>query len=234
MAPTILPSSTRGMPPSTGTTPSRRLEAIDDEGLKLHRKRVTLSKNFEALEFARELGITAAINIIADPDWDEKRFAVVREWALSVPEIVHLTVNTPYPGTETWRTESRGLTTRDYRLFDVQHAVLSTKLPLKEFYRQLVSTQEVLNRKHLGWTALKDSLTLAAKLAMRGQTNFLRMLWKFSGVYNVERQTRDHERAVAYQMKSPGTFAPGSVDQDSLFIHPRELLKPLRATAGQD
>jgi len=41
--------------------------------LKLHRKRVTLSKNFEALEFARELGITAAINIIADPDWDEKR-----------------------------------------------------------------------------------------------------------------------------------------------------------------
>jgi len=210
------------------------LEAIDDEGLKLHRKRVTLSKNFEALEFARELGITAAINIIADPDWDEKRFAVVREWALSVPEIVHLTVNTPYPGTETWRTESRGLTTRDYRLFDVQHAVLATKLPLKEFYRQLVSTQEVLNRKHLGWTALKDSLTLAAKLAMRGQTNFLRMLWKFSGVYNVERQTRDHERAVAYQMKSPRTFAPGSVDQDSLFIHPRELLKPLRATAGQD
>jgi hypothetical protein len=47
------------------------LEAIDEEGLKLHRKRLTLSKNFEALEFARELGITAAINIIADPDWDE-------------------------------------------------------------------------------------------------------------------------------------------------------------------
>jgi hypothetical protein len=195
---------------------------------------MTLSKNFEALEFARELGITAAINIIADPDWDEKRFRVIREWALSVPEIVHLTVNTPYPGTETWRTESRALTTRDYRLFDVQHAVLPTKLPLKEFYRQLVSTQEVLNRKHLGWTALKDSLTLAAKLGMRGQTNFLRMLWKFNGVYNVERQTRDHERAVAYQMKLPGTFAPGRVDRDSLFIHPRELMRPLRATAGQD
>jgi len=86
----------------------------------------------------------------------------------------------------------------------------------------------------LGWTALKDSLTLAAKLAMRGQTNFLRMLWKFNGVYNVERQTRDHERAVVYQMKLPGTFAPGRVDQDSLFIHPRELMKPWRATAGQD
>ena len=210
------------------------LEAIDEEGLKLHRKRVTLSKNFEALEFARELGITAAINIIADPGWDEKRFAVIREWALSVPEIVHLTVNTPYPGTETWRTESRGLTTRDYRLFDVQHAVLPTKLPLKEFYRQLVSTQEVLYRKHLGWTALMDCLTLATKLAMRGQTNFLRMLWKFNGVYNVERQTRDHERAVNYQMKLPGAVVAGRLKRESLFIHPHELLKPLRATAGQD
>src|SRR5246127_939250 len=152
------------------------LEAIDEEGLKLHRKRVTLSKNFEALEFARELGITVAINIIADPGWDEGRFAVIREWALSVPEIVHLTVNTPYPGTETWRTESRGLTTRDYRLFDVQHAVLPTKLPLEEFYRQLVSTQQVLNRKHLGRAALKDTFVLAAKLAICGQTNFVRML----------------------------------------------------------
>jgi hypothetical protein len=53
-------------------------------------------------------------------------------------------------------------------------------------------------------------------------------------VYNVERQTRDHERAVVYQMKLPGTFAPGRVDQDSLFIHPRELMKPFGATAGQD
>ena len=43
------------------------IEAIDEEGLALHRKRITLSKNFEALEFARSLGITVAINLIADP-----------------------------------------------------------------------------------------------------------------------------------------------------------------------
>src|SRR6185436_9450998 len=41
------------------------IEAIDEEGLALHRKRITLSKNFEALEFARSLGITVAINLIA-------------------------------------------------------------------------------------------------------------------------------------------------------------------------
>ena len=210
------------------------LEAIDEEGLKLHRKRVTLNKNFEALEFARELGVTVAINIIADPAWDEKRFAVIREWAISVPEVVHITVNTPYPGTETWHTESRGFTTRDYRLFDVQHAVLPTKLPLEEFYRQLVGTQQVLNRKHLGWAGLKDTVKLATQLAMQGQTNFIRMLWKFNGVYNVERQTGDHHRPVTYNMKPPApeTAVAGRVPPASLYIHPQQLLKPLRASAS--
>ncbi len=44
------------------------VEAIDAEGLKMHRKRISLGRNFEALEFARSLGITVAINLIADPD----------------------------------------------------------------------------------------------------------------------------------------------------------------------
>src|SRR5207244_449975 len=78
------------------------LEAIDEAGLELYRKRTKLSTNFEALDFARSLGLTVAINIIADPDWDEARFKVVRDWALTIPEIVNVSVNTPYPGTETF------------------------------------------------------------------------------------------------------------------------------------
>ena len=138
-----------------------------------------------------------AVNIIADPGWDERRFAVVREWALSVPEIVHVTVNTPYPGTETWHTESRHFATRDYRLFDVQHAVLPTGLPLARFYEELVRTQQVLNRKHLGLAALRHTFFLSARLLAQGQTNFVRMLWKFNSVYNPQRQLADHQRPVA-------------------------------------
>ena len=74
------------------------LEALDEEGLHLYRKRATPNGNFKALEVARTLGIQVAINIIADPSWDEERFRIVREWAVSVPEIVHLTVNTPILG----------------------------------------------------------------------------------------------------------------------------------------
>jgi hopanoid C-3 methylase HpnR len=152
------------------------LEAIDEEGLKKFRKRVTLSKNFEALEFARSLDINVAVNIIADPSWDRERFKVVRDWAMEIPEMVNISVNTPYPGTETWRTEARKLTTRDYRLFDIQHAVLPTKLPLKEFYEELVATQRVLSMKHLGFAALRDTARIAVKNLLRGQTNFIRML----------------------------------------------------------
>ena len=202
------------------------LEAVDDEGLKKFRKRVALSKNFEALECARSLGIVVAVNIIADPSWDVRRFEVLREWALSVPEIVHVTVNTPYPGTETWHTESRRFTTRDYRLFDVQHAVLPTALPLPRFYEELVRTQQVLNRKHLGWAALRSTFALTAKLLAQGQTNFARMLWKFNSVYNPQRQLADHGQRVDYEMRLPEPSV--QVDPGSLYVHRPESLK----TAG--
>ncbi|TMB56551.1 MAG: radical SAM protein, partial [Deltaproteobacteria bacterium] len=196
------------------------IEAIDEEGLRLHRKRVHVDQNMRALEIARDLGLVVAINIIADPDWDERRFAAVREWALSVPEIVNMTINTPYPGTETWLTESRRFTTRDYRLFDVQHAVLPTRLPLDRFYGEFVRTQDILNRKHLGWRALYDVFGITVRLLARGQTNFVRMLWKFGSVYTVERLLADHERPVRYPMRLPGgaggTARPG---RDALYVH---------------
>jgi hopanoid C-3 methylase HpnR len=201
------------------------LEALDEEGLRLHRKRVTLSKNFEALEVARALGITVAVNVIADPSWDERRFAAVREWALSVPEIVHLTVNTPYPGTETWHTESRQFTTRDYRLFDVQHAVLPTRMPLARFYEELVRTQQVLNRKHLGWAALRTTFGIAASCLARGQTNFVRMLWKFNGVYNARRQLEDHGRACRYEIRLPA-HPGGKVDANELYVLKPQTSEP--------
>lgn len=194
------------------------VEAIDEEGLKMHRKRVSLGKNFEALEFARSLGITVAINLIADPSWDKQRFEVVRQWCMEIPEIVNISVNTPYPGTESWHTEGRRVQTRDYRLFDIQHAVLPTALPLHEFYEELVKTQQVLNIKHLGWNALKGTAKIAAGHLLRGQTNFIKMLWKFNSVYNPNLQLADHRRPVAYEMQPPP--APRErMDNKIIYIH---------------
>lgn len=194
------------------------LEALDEAGLKAYRKRVPLGQNFEALEFARSLGLNVAINLIVDPDWDESRFAAVRAWCLEVPEIVNLSINTPYPGTEIWQSEKRPLQSLDYRLFDIQHCVLPTKLPLPEFYRALVETQQVLNRKHMGWEALRDTLGIATRLLLRGQTNFLKMLWKFNSVYDASLLLGDHQREVRYAMEPPPS-APMRNDRRALYLH---------------
>ncbi len=195
------------------------LEAIDEEGLKKFRKRVPLSSNFEALEFARSLGINVAINIIADPDWDHARFETVRKWCLEIPEVVNLSVNTPYPGTETWMTEARRLTSRDYRLFDIQHCVLPTKLPLEEFYRELVTTQQVLNRKHLGLHTLWESSGVFARLLLRGQTNFIRSMFEFSKIYNPDALVADHAKPVAYELPPPPPAREKVQDRAELYVH---------------
>ncbi len=183
------------------------LEAIDEEGLKRYRKRTPLGKNFEALEFARSLGVTVAVNLIADPDWDKARFEAIRKWCLEVPEIVSLSINTPYPGTESWHTETRPLTTKDYRLFDIQHAVLPTRMPLDEFYTELVKTQQVLNNKHMGWEALKGTSRIVAGHLMRGQTNFLKMLFKFNSVYDPKRLLADKNELYIHKPQSKKTRA---------------------------
>jgi hopanoid C-3 methylase HpnR len=200
------------------------LEALDEEGLKQFRKKSTPKVNSKALEVARSLGMSVAINIIADPDWDEPRFEFVRQWALSVPEIVNITVQTPYPGTETWLTEARRLTTLDYRLFDVQHAVLPTRLPLHQFYSELVKTQAVLARKHLGVAALAKTTGIVARQLAHGQTNFARMIWKFNSVYNADRQYADHRREVRYRMPEQAPQPVVVASQQDLFVHvpPRE------------
>lgn len=207
------------------------MEAIDAEGLDLYRKRISPDENFHALEVARKLGIDVAINLIVDPAWDKERFRIVREFALSVPEIVHLTVMTPYPGTEIWHTESRRLTTLDYRLFDIQHAVVPTTLPLEDFYHELVQTQAVINRKHLGLrTGLGTARVLAGNLA-RGQTNFLRMLWRFNHVYNPQRQLADHARPVAYELPLPQHLDVSNRGQ--LYIHTRPVERRDHDTANK-
>jgi magnesium-protoporphyrin IX monomethyl ester (oxidative) cyclase len=177
--------------------------------------------------------LIVAINLIADPDWDEAQFRFIQEWAASVPEIVHLTVNTPYPGTETWHTEARTLTSLDYRLFDVQHAVLPTRLPLQQFYRELVKTQAILNRKHLGFRALWGASKMVLSHLWHGQTNFLRMLWKFHRVYNPERQYADHFRDVSYTLRPPQGPAVTALKPSDLYVHVPKVMQQRARRATQ-
>lgn len=72
--------------------------------------------------------------------------------------------------------------------------------------------------KHLGWRALRATFWHSAKLLARGQTNFVRMLWKFSSVYNPTRQTADHSHPTPYAMTLP-EHVTGVIPREQLFVH---------------
>jgi hopanoid C-3 methylase HpnR len=192
------------------------IEAIDEEGLQKFRKRVSLGSNFEALEFARSLGIYVLINLIADPEWDRDRFRIIREWGLELPEVVNVSINTPYPGTESWITDGGRVVSRDYRLYDIQHAVLPTTLPLAEFYDELVTTQQLFYRKHMGLRRLMKVSGVVAGQLMRGQTNFLGSLFNLERVFRPEYLLADHQKPVDYEIPLPG--AERARQQGSLYI----------------
>jgi hypothetical protein len=100
--------------------------------------------------------------------------------------------------------------------------VLPTRLPLDRFYEELVQTQAVLNRKHLGWGAVRHYGGAALRAVARGQTNYLRMLWKFGSVYNAQRQYGDHGRAVTYALRERRLVA-GKPSGRELYVHQRRV-----------
>ncbi len=193
------------------------VEAIDEEGLKKHRKRVSLDKNLAALEFARSLDLIVAINLIADPDWDRERFRVVREWAADMREVINVSVNTPYPGTESWLALAGDLATRDYRLFDIQHAVLPTRLSLAEFYEELVATQRAFYKKHMGWRQVYQMMGIIGRHLLKGQTNFLKSLFLLDRVFRPQYLLADHKAAVSYEIPLAPLAEPSRA---ALYIHP--------------
>lgn len=75
----------------------------------------------------------------------------------------------------------------------------------------------MLNRKHLGWAALRGTFALTARLLAKGQTNFARMLWKFNSVYNPRRQLADHQRRVDYPMTLPDHAV--RLDPAAIYVH---------------
>jgi hopanoid C-3 methylase len=113
------------------------LESVTDAGLKAVNKSNTASNNARALAILKELGVGYTPNFIVDPAWDHDDFARLREWIEETGAYNSgFSVLTPLPGTDLWETASRRVTTEDWEMYDIVHAVLPTKLPLDEFYEE--------------------------------------------------------------------------------------------------
>jgi len=121
------------------------LEALDEESLSSSQA-ITPNENLRALEIAREIGFTVAVNIIAIRAGTSAVRGRAR-LALTVPR--SCTSRSPRPIRA--RRLAHGvaaLTTLDYRLFDVQHAVLPLAAA-RALLRGAGQEPVLLNRKHL-------------------------------------------------------------------------------------
>jgi radical SAM superfamily enzyme YgiQ (UPF0313 family) len=113
------------------------LESVTDEGLKSVNKSNTASNNVRALAILKELGVGYTPNFIVDPAWDREDFARLRAWIEETGAYNSgFSVLTPLPGTDLWATARERVTTHNWEMYDIVHAVLPTKLPLEEFYEE--------------------------------------------------------------------------------------------------
>jgi radical SAM superfamily enzyme YgiQ (UPF0313 family) len=113
------------------------LESVTDEGLKAVNKKNKACNNVKAIEILKQLGVGFTPNFIVDPSWDRDDFTRLREWIDAMGAYNSgFSILTPLPGTDLWDDAKNNVTTHQWEMYDIVHAILPTKLPLDEFYSE--------------------------------------------------------------------------------------------------
>ncbi|MGQ9823748.1 MAG: B12-binding domain-containing radical SAM protein [Desulfotomaculales bacterium] len=113
-------------------------EKIDQEGLEKVNKQNTVENNEKAFKFLQSLKIGVYASFIVDPDFTKTEFAKLKNYIkkLNIAQ-PYFSVLTPLPGTELFENVRERITSWNYELYDLLHAVLPTKLSTPDFYREL-------------------------------------------------------------------------------------------------
>ncbi|CAM2069506.1 Radical SAM protein [Sulfidibacter corallicola] len=143
------------------------VEAVDDDGLAHVNKKNSASNNKRALEILKELGVGFTSNFIVDPNWDHDDFARLRQWIEKMGAYNSgFSVLTPLPGTDLWESAKNQVTTHNWEMYDIIHAVLPTRLSLEEFYEEYAKLwQTALEVRYRMRGKLRSYVQLGAALA---------------------------------------------------------------------
>ncbi len=118
------------------------LDGSTPDQLKKIRKSNAIETNEEALRRMRELGLRVSVGFVVRPDFTREDFAALRGYVSRLRGALGgFTVETPFVGTKLFDESEDLLTTRDWSLYDLEHAVFPTALPLEDFYRELAGLQ---------------------------------------------------------------------------------------------
>jgi radical SAM superfamily enzyme YgiQ (UPF0313 family) len=112
-------------------------EAHSDKELERMQKDSSIAKNEEAIRICKANNVQIRGNFIVHPDYTKEDFKQLAKYAKSLDvEVKGFTILTPFPGTELYDEMKDDLITDNLDLFDVYHALVPTRLPLKQFYKE--------------------------------------------------------------------------------------------------
>jgi radical SAM superfamily enzyme YgiQ (UPF0313 family) len=181
-------------------------ESNDDDNLAALRKKSSWQKNLKANEVMRENGIFSTGVFMVRADWTHEQFEQLYDYVRSLQIAMPLfTILTPLPGTQLYRAYKDKLLTTDHRLFDLLHAVLPTRLPREEFYREFARSYD----------ATEESVRNAYNSLMKKRPGFVMkvlpsMVWFYARTWRYQRIHRDYQsflRDEAGLMNGPGAKA---------------------------
>lgn len=112
-------------------------ESFRDEELVSINKHCSVNQNNEAINILIKNNVTVSGHFIVNPNYSEEDFKALGDYVeeMKIDEPVFC-ILTPLPGTVLYEEKKNILTTNNYELFDLIHAVLPTRLSINDFYRQ--------------------------------------------------------------------------------------------------
>jgi len=128
------------------------LESTSDEELEKYGKNSSVEMTKEGLRILNNQGIFVNGNYIIRPDYEEKDFERIAKFVEENPIYNSAyTILTPFPGTEQWDELQSEIVIRDYDYYNLTNSVLRTKLPEKEFYRNVAELYKTSGKSAMSY-----------------------------------------------------------------------------------
>lgn len=165
-------------------------EGVRQKDLNDVSQKTALKTNTEAISILHQLGIDTMAGFIIYPDFTVEDFKslrrYIRENGIYYAEFTSLT---PFPGTGFYEEVKNKVTSYNPELYDMQHQVFDTVLPLKEYYKQVALTYLCTYLPHRA-IACKVNFKLSLNPFNPMYRSFVRFVWKNLTAY------KDHEKKL--------------------------------------
>jgi hopanoid C-3 methylase len=164
------------------------LEAPTQGELDSMVKRTTVDHNRRAIEVLRRHRVDAYGSLIPGPDYLPEDWARLRRY-IEENGLYYLNISplTPLPGTTIWDRykDAIAVSRRAHGLWDLSHAVLPTRMPLKAYYRELLRTYAgaTLDMGRASRLSLRTRPPVWSPAYLRLWWGAIRILFQFLGAH---------------------------------------------------